>query len=59
MPAPNGNWVRDENITQWKKTAEKHSHERLKLEKKMRAEGKRKIQLPHPVSPRCLIEKWI
>jgi len=55
----NENWVSNENVTAWRKSALKCSHDRLEHEKRLKKAGKKLVRIPHPISPRCFIEKWI
>ena len=55
----NENWVSNENLTAWRKSALKCSHDRLEHEKKLKKAGKKQVLIPHPTSPRCFIEKWV
>lgn len=51
----NENWVKEENVSHWKKKAIQLASERKKHEKDLLKQGKKQKLIPHPTSPRCQI----
>lgn len=53
------NWATNESIKEHHKKAIQASKERKRYEKKLKAEGKKQVLIPHPTSPKCFIVKFI
>ena len=58
-PSANENWIKEENLTQWKKKAQQLVADRNRYEKEQIKAGKKQILVDHPIFPRCKIIKFV
>lgn len=58
-PSVNENWTKEETLLAIKKKALLKAKEHNHLDHLKEDSGLKKVFVPHPTIPRCLIEKWI